>query len=259
MKTSQIAKRLFGGIIIFLGLVWFATFPISWHTLRLLKLGFVMYAGIGLGCLVTGALILRLTRQRLLPTSLGVALVWSLVAGASLVSLTHAHTYAAMVSEIPQDSVRVALSQTHWLLQRLRAGDTNGVIAALEGELHSGIVRLEMVPVVERKTNTIRVLERARAYRAAHPRSDGQASVEHYTNQMARVDSFALGIASTVIGGPDPPKPSPRTSVLSDLPHAGRLFAALRPPSKQQEVRLSELPHVGRLFRQHTEPTAKQP
>jgi hypothetical protein len=192
MKASQKATRLFGGIIVFLGFVWFALFPKSWESLRLLKLGFVIYAGLGLGCIVTGVLILRLTRPPLLPTALGIALVWSLVAGTCLVSLTHARTYAALVSEVPQDLVRVELSRTHWLLQRLRAGDTNGAIMALEGELHSGIVRLEMVPIAERKTNTIRVLERARAYRAAHPRPDGRASVEqhnNHTDQWAQVDS----------------------------------------------------------------------
>lgn len=193
MKTSQMAQRWSGGILIFAGLVWFALFPKSWWvTLRVQDLGFLnflVYLGIGSGCIVTGGLILRLTRPRLAVTSLSVALVWALAAVPLVAVWVHARKFAALVSEVPQDSVRVELSQTHWLLQRLRAGDTNGAIERLEGELHSGIVRLETVPVAERKTNTIRVLERARAYQAAHPRPDGQASVERPTNQVAQVDS----------------------------------------------------------------------
>ena len=189
MKASLLLKRLFGGGIIFLGLLWFASLPWIWGALRPLKLGALIYGATGICCLITGMLILRLTRQRLLATSLGAGLLWSLAMSACLVSFTHVRTYSALVSEVPQDMVRVELSQTHWLLERLRAGDTNAAIGRLEGQLQSDIVRLEMVPVPERKTNTIRVLERARAYRATYPRPEGRASVEQPTQQWAQVDS----------------------------------------------------------------------
>lgn len=189
MKTLPFIKRLLGGGFLFLGLLWLGLFPLTWGALKFLKLGEWIYGITGVCCLATGVLILRITSQRLLVTSLGVALIWSLAMSIYLVAYTHVQTISALVSEVPQDMVRVDLSRTHSLLEHLRSGDANWAIETLEGELTGGISRLEMVPEPERKTNTVRVLERARAYRSTHPRPEGRASVEQIHQQWVQVDS----------------------------------------------------------------------
>jgi hypothetical protein len=184
MKTSRMAKRFCGGGIIFLGLVSLVIFPKPWLNMSQLsqpwlyaaQLSLAMYLSIGFGCIITGTLILRITRERLLSTFLGIALICSLAAAPVLVYATYIRTYAALVSEVPQDMVRVQLSRTRFLLERLRAGDTNRAIEILDAELTSDISRLKMVPVAERKSKTISVLERAEAYHAAHPWT-GQVSI----------------------------------------------------------------------------------
>ena len=177
MKASLLLKRLFGGGILFLGLLWIVLLPaLMWRAVAAYKLGVLTYAAIGMCCLVTGVLVLRLTRQRLLATSLGVALLWSLAASSYLVSFTYTRTYAALVSEVPQDMLRVELTRTRFVLECLRAGDTNRAIESLEALLTSDIARLDSVPVAKRKPKTISVLERARTYQAAHPWT-GQDSI----------------------------------------------------------------------------------
>ncbi len=183
MNPSKIAKRFCGVGLIILGLLSLVIFPKP-HMSRLTnpwlfiaQLLLATELSIGLGFLITGTLILRVTRDRLLSTFLGIALVWSLVAAPLIVYVTYTRTYAALVSEPPpQDMVAGELSRTRHLLERLRAGDTNRVIEILEAQLTTDIARLQHVPPAERKSKTIRVLQRAETYQAAHPWT-GQVSI----------------------------------------------------------------------------------
>ena len=98
-------------------------------------------------------------------------LIVGLVAGGYTAARVWEHSMKQFAAAAAGASVQSALAS----LNRLRAGKTNDVIELLEirlnGEMLALEIILEEIPPHRRDTNSVSLLERARAYRAAHPKS----------------------------------------------------------------------------------------
>jgi hypothetical protein len=81
------ARRVVGIVLVLAGVVWSVMFPKKGDVLAF---DFVGSVAIGLGLILTGFLVYRLTRARLVPTTMGIFLVWSLLMNACLVAEMHA-------------------------------------------------------------------------------------------------------------------------------------------------------------------------
>jgi hypothetical protein len=98
-----------------------------------------------------------------------VALAFGLVAGGYATS----KWYERYLYRFCADDAAAELGKDHSVLHHLRAGDTNSAIDLLEIDLDGQMIAvqgmLEEIPKAEQNTNDVVLLERARAYRKAHP------------------------------------------------------------------------------------------
>jgi hypothetical protein len=78
-----------GIVIVGAGIIWSVGFP---KTRDVLRPDFVASVAIGIGLIVTGVLVFRLTRSRLALTAMGTVLMWSLLVNAYLAATTHSFT-----------------------------------------------------------------------------------------------------------------------------------------------------------------------
>ena len=103
------------------------------------------------------------------------ALVVGLVAGGFVTS----RFYQGHLNQFAADSAAAGVGSAYSALHRLRDGRTNDAIELLEIDLDGHMLALESmleeVPQRGHNTNSVRLLERARAYRVAHPRERAAA------------------------------------------------------------------------------------
>src|SRR5215469_11087246 len=98
-----------------------------------------------------------------------IAVVAGFLAGGFIVQKWYQRSFFQFAA----DSSAAELGKDNSLLVYLRSGHTNSVMDLLEIDLDGQMLSLQTmlseIPESQRETNDVHLLERARAYRAAHP------------------------------------------------------------------------------------------